>query len=140
MRFMLRLKLIVVMAIWSALCAGLYLVIAFGEAVLEFGAGAAGSIVGQGGSASGLMDLTGDIIQWGIGLIWLIGVLGLWFVKKLLTSRETRVSNTDVAVTAANKAAPYLANNRPAGRTEITTGTSASRILSGLMARKGRNP
>lgn len=138
MRFLIKLKLIALIAIWSVTCLGLYAVIALGEAVLEIGAGAAGAVVGQGSAASGLMDLTGDIVQWGVGLIWLVGVVALWFTKKLITSRETRAATAGVAIGAAGKALPYVVNRHPLGRAAVLASGPATRILNGLMARKGR--
>jgi hypothetical protein len=140
MRFLIKLKLIALIAIWSVVCLGLYAIIALGEAMLEIGAGATGAVIGQGGSASGLVDLTGDIIQWGVGLIWIVGVLALWFVKKLLTSRETRAATANVAIKTAGKAVPYALNKHPLGRAANMASGPAARILNGLMARKGRKP
>lgn len=140
MRSLIKLKLIALIAIWSIICLGLYAVIGLGEAVLEIGAGAAGAVVGQGGSASGLMDLTGDIIQWGVGLVWLAGVMVLWFVKKLLTSRETRTATAGAAVKAATTAVPYVINKHPLGRAANAASDPAARILNGLMTRKTRKP
>lgn len=140
MRFLIKLKLIALIAIWSLICFGLYAVISLGEAVLEIGAGAAGAVVGMGGPASGLADIAGDIIQWGIGLLWLAGVLALWFVKKLLTSRGTSAATAGVAVEAATKAVPYVVNKRPLGRAASMASGPASRILGGLMARKQHRP
>lgn len=133
MRFLIRLKLFALIAIWSVACLGLYGVIALGEAVLEVGADAAGW-------ASGLIDLTGDIIQWGVGLLWITGAAALWFVKRLLTSRETRAATTGVAMKAAAKAVPYVVNRHPLGRAANIASGSAARILKGLMARKTRKP
>ncbi len=134
MRFLLKLKLLVLIAIWSLVCLVLYGVIALGEAFLEIGADAAG------GAASGLVDLTGDIIQWGVGLLWITGVAALWFVKRLLTSRETRAATAGVAMKAAGKAVPYVINRHPLGRAANLASGPAARILQGLMARKTRKP
>jgi hypothetical protein len=138
MRFLIKLKSIALIAIWTVACIGLYAVIALGEAMLEIGAGAAGAVVGQGGSASGLMDLTGDIIQWGIGLMWLAGVLVLWVIKKLLTSRGTRAATAGVAITATNKAVPHVISKHPMGRAASGASGPAARMLSAMMARKAR--
>jgi len=134
MRFLVKLKLFVLIAIWSLLCLLLYGVIALAKAVLEIGASAAG------GSASGLVDLTGDIIQWGVGLLWITGAAALWFVKKLLTSREARAATAGVAFKAAAKAVPYVINRHPLGRAANIASGPAARILGGLMARKARKP
>jgi hypothetical protein len=133
MRFLIRLKLFALIAIWSVACLGLYGVIALGEAVLEVGANAAGG-------ASGLVDLTGDIIQWGVGLLWITGAAALWFVKLLLTSRETRAATASVAMKAAGKTVPYVINRHPLGRAANIASGPAARILQGLMARKTRKP
>ncbi len=136
MRFLIRLKLIALIGIWSLICLGLYGVIAFGEALLEVGADMAGAAVGQGAGLSGLIDLTGDVVQWGVGLIWLAGVIALWFVKRLLTSSETRARTAGVAVKAASTAVPYVLSRHPLGRAVNVARGPAGRFLGGLLARK----
>ncbi len=138
MRFLIKLKLVALIVIWSLVCLGLYGVIALGEAVLEVGAGAAGSAVGQGGNASGLIDLIGDIVQWGLGLIWIVGVAALWFLKRLITSRETRVATFGAATKAAGKAVPYVINRHPLGRVVNTASGPAGKILGNMLSRRGK--
>lgn len=138
MQFLIRLKLFALIVMWTMACLGLYGAIALGEAILEVGAGAAGGVIGQGGAASGLVDLTGDIIQWGIGLLWIVGVAVLWFVKKLLTSRDARAATTGAVVKAATRAVPYVAARHPLGRAANLASGPAARLLEALMTRKSR--
>ncbi len=140
MRLLIKLKLIALIAIWSLICLGLYGVVALGEAVLEIGAGAAGAVVGQGGTMSGLIDLTGDIIQWGVGLVWIIGVGALWFIKRLITSRETRAATFGAATKAAGRAVPYVINRHPLGRMVNMASGPAGKLLGNMLSRKGKNP
>ncbi len=136
LRFLLRLKLLALVALWSLACIGLYLVVAFVEAALEVGASVGGAPIGQGAGLSGLVDLTGDIVQWGIGLLWLAGIAVLWFAKKLVTSRETRAATAGVAVKAATTAAPYVLARHPIGRAVNVARGPAGRLLGGLIARR----
>jgi membrane protein implicated in regulation of membrane protease activity len=136
MRLLIKLKLFALIAIWSVICLGIYAVLALGEAVLEIGAGAAGAAIGQGGAASGLVDLTGDIIQWGVGLMWIIGVAALWYVKRLLTSREERARAGGFAVKAAGVAAPYVINKHPIGRVLNTARGPAGRWIGAMLAKR----
>jgi hypothetical protein len=135
-RLFLKLKLLALIALWSVICLGLYAVLALGEAVLEIGAGIAGAPVGQGGALSGLVDLTGDIIQWGVGLMWLIGVVVLWYVKRLLTSREERARAGRYAVSAATTAAPYIISKHPVGRAVNLARGPGGKWLGAMLARK----
>jgi hypothetical protein len=130
---LIKLKLIALIAIWSLICLGLYGVIALGEAVLEVGADAA---TGQASGGSGLIDLLGDIVQWGVGLVWLAGVLALWFVKRLLTSRETRAATANLAVRTAATAAPFVIARHPLGKAVNVARGPAGKLLAGLLARK----
>jgi hypothetical protein len=142
MRLLIKLKLIALIAIWSLICLGLYLVVALGEAMLEISADAASAVVGQGGAASGLVDLTGDIVQWGVGLVWVAGAGALWFVKQRLTARRMPLSATGVATTTVPpKAAPHAIDRRhPAGPAAAAANGPAARILGGMMARKRQKP
>ncbi|MGL4438395.1 MAG: hypothetical protein ACRCUE_03925 [Bosea sp. (in: a-proteobacteria)] len=140
MRFLIKLKLIALIAIWSMVCLGLYGAVAVGEAMLEIGAGAAGAIVGQGNSASKLADLTGDIVQWGIGLVWLAGAVALWFIKNALTSGATRTATGGITAKSATKTVPHVVNTNPPVRAPTADNGAAARILSELMARKSRKP
>jgi hypothetical protein len=135
-RLLIKLKLFVLIALWTVICIGLYLVLALGEAVLEIGAGVLGAPVGQGASLVGLVDVTGDIVQWGVGFVWLIGVLVLWYVKRLLTSREERARAAGYAVKAAGAAAPYVINKHPVGRAVNMARGPAGKMLGGILARK----
>jgi hypothetical protein len=136
LRLLLKLKLIALIALWSMICLALYAVLALIEGALEIGAGVAGAPIGQGGSLSGLVDLAGDIIQWGVGLMWLIGVVVLWYVKRLITSREARAQAAGVAVKAAGAAVPYVINKHPVGRAVNMARGPAGRMLGGILARK----
>lgn len=136
MRFLLKLKLFVLIAIWSAICLGLYVALALVEAVAEIGLGAAGATIGQGAAATNLVDLGGDILQWGVGIVWLIGVLVLWYVKRLLTSRETRAQAGRYAVKAATVAAPYVIDRHPVGRAVNMARGPGGKLLGAILARK----
>lgn len=140
MRLLIKLKLVALIAIWSLVCLGLYGIIALGEAVLEIGAGAAGAAVGQGGNASGLVDLLGDIVQWGIGLVWIVGAGALWFVKRLITSRETRAATMGAAAKVAGKAVPYVINRHPLGRMVNMASGPAGKLLGNMLSRRGKKP
>jgi hypothetical protein len=136
MRWLIKLKLIVLIGLWSVICLGLYAVLALGEAVVEVGAGAAGGLVGQGAPASGLVDTLGDVAQIGLGLVWLLGVLALWFVKRLITSRETRAATARVAVKGATVAAPYVLSRHPVGRAVNAARGPAGRWLGAMLAKR----
>jgi hypothetical protein len=136
MRLLIKLKLFALIAIWSVICLVLYAVLALGEALLEIGAGAAGAAVGQGGAAAGLVDLTGDIIQWGVGLMWLIGVGVIWYVKRLITSREERARAGGYAMKAAGAAVPYMINKHPVGRAVNMARGPAGRWIGAMLAKK----
>ncbi len=140
MRFLIKMKLVVLMTIWTLVCLAGYAIIALGEAVLEISVDAAGAVAGQNGSVSGLIDLAGDIIQWGVGLIWLSGVVALWFIKRLLTSRETRSATFNAAAKAAGKAAPHVVARHPLGRVVNMAHGPAGRMLGNMLSRKGRKP
>jgi len=137
MRALIKLKLLILIAIWSAVCLALFAAVALGEAVLEIGADVASAAVGQGGAASGLVDLTGDVVQWGIGLTWLAGILVLWFAKRLVTSREARSATARVAVKAATTAAPFVIARHPIGRAVNIARGPAGKLLAGMLARRG---
>lgn len=136
MRLLLKLKLFVLIALWSLFCLGVYAVLAVIEGALEIGAGVAGAPVGQGGALSGVVDIAGDIIQWGVGLLWLIGVVALWYMKRLLTSREARAQAAGVAVKAAGAAAPYVINKHPVGRAVNMARGPAGRWLGAMLAKR----
>ena len=140
MHLLIRLKMIALIMIWSLVCLGLYGIVALAEAVLEIGVGAAGSMVGQGGNASGLIDLTGDIIQWGIGLIWIVGAGALWFLKRLITSRETRAATLGVATKVAGKAVPYVIDRHPLGRVVNTARGPAGKLLGNMLLSRRKKP
>ena len=133
MRMLIKLKLIALIAIWSLICLGLYGVVAFGEAIVEIGADA---MTGQASGGSGLIDLMGDIVQGGIGLIWLAGALALWLVKRLLTSREARAATPNLAGRSAATTAPFGMARHPIGRAVNLVQGPAGKILAGLLARK----
>ncbi len=135
-RLILKLKLFVLIALWSAICLGLYAVLALGEAVLEIGAGVAGAPVGQGGALVNLVDITGDIVQWGVGLLWVVGLVALWYVKRLFTSREERARAGRVAMSAATTAAPYIINKHPVGRAVNMARGPAGRWLGAMLAKR----
>lgn len=135
MRILLKLKLIALIALWSVICLGLYAVLALVEALSEIVLGAAGAAVGQGQTAVGLVDLGGDIVQWGVGLVWLIGLVTLWYLKRLVTSRETRRNAAGFAVKAAGTAGPYVLRKHPLGRAYGMAKGPAGRIVGGLIAK-----
>jgi hypothetical protein len=136
LRFLVNMKLMVLFALWSFLCLALYGVLALIEAVLEIGAGVAGAPVGQGGTLSGLVDLGGDIIQWGVGLMWLVGLVALWLIRRILISREARAQAGRYAVKAATTAAPYVISRHPLGKAVNMARGPAGRFLGGILARK----
>jgi hypothetical protein len=136
MRWLLRLKMIVLIGLWSLLCLALYAVLALGEAVVEVGAGAAGGLIGQGGAATGIVDVAGDVVQFGVGLLWLAGILALWFAKRLLTSRETRAATARAAVKGATVAAPYVIARHPVGKAVNMARGPAGRWLGAMLAKR----
>ncbi len=136
MRWLLRLKMIVLIGLWSLLCLILYAVLAVGEAVLEVGAGAAGGLIGQGGRASGIVDVAGDVVQVGVGLLWIAGVAALWFAKRLITSRETRAAAGRAIIKGAAVAAPAVLARHPVGKAINTVRGPAGRLLGAMLARR----
>ena len=134
MRFILTLKLMALMAIWSIACGGVFAIVAIGEALLEVGGSVAGALVGQGGPVSSLVDLSGDIIQWGLGLVWLLGMLALWGLKKLVTPRAPPAATPKMAAPGIE-----MAGSASSVRTPKNAGDPAARILSGMLARKAKD-
>ncbi len=132
MRFLIRLKLIALIGLWSVLCVVLYAVVALAEAVLEIGFGAAGSIVGQGTPAVGLADLTGDIIQWSIGLVWLAGTAILWLIRSRLKSASAQAPAAPPVLPVPKTA------SRVAGPVRSGPKLDTRRILDAMIARRGQ--
>jgi hypothetical protein len=136
MRFLITAKFIVIAALWSVLCLVLVLGVGLVEGVAEIGGGVAGAPIGQGGALSGLADLFGDILQWGVIGLWLVGLGVLWFVKKLLTSRETRRATAGAAIKTAATVGPYVINKHPVGRAVNMASSPGVRMLAGMIARR----
>lgn len=136
MRWIVKLKFVVLVAVWSALCLGIWALLALMEAVGEIALGVAGAAVGQGRAGAGIADFGGDLLQWGLLLGWLLGIGALWFVKRLFTSREARKQAASVMVKAAGTAVPHIIDKHPVGKAVNLARGPGGKFLGGILARK----
>jgi membrane protein implicated in regulation of membrane protease activity len=126
MRRLLSLKLSLLMVLWTVLCAGLYVVLAAGEAALELGGSAA--------DFSGVADLAGDAVQVVLGAVWVIGLIGLWIGRRVVAGRQRKPA-IPVAPRPARRAAPFMRQPRSTGMTQVLSGPNG-RMLSRMLGRK----
>jgi hypothetical protein len=134
MRRLLSLKLSLLMVLWTVLCAGLYVVLAAGEAALELGGSAAGGAIGSAADFSGVADLAGDAVQVVLGAVWVIGLVGLWIGRRVVAGRQRKPA-IPLASRPARLAAPFMRQPRGHGMTQVLSGPTG-RMLSRMLGRK----
>jgi hypothetical protein len=96
--------------IWSLICVALFLVVSLVEGVFE-GAAAIASVP-LGGMDFGigwLSDLLGDLGQIAMILLWLGGMVSIWFIKRLITRRDARAEAVTYARPVLQGPAPPVA-------------------------------
>jgi hypothetical protein len=130
LRGLIRLKLAVLIGLWTALCLTLVLFVALVEGAAELAGGAAGALVGQGALGIGLVDSFGDLVQAGLGLLWLAGTITLWLVKQ----RFARSSATS-RPRPAGPPGPAL-SRRPEDRAARLAASPGVKLLAGIISRK----
>jgi hypothetical protein len=132
-------------AVWSLVALVMFVLVSLVEGVFEGGAAVASAPLGGVDFGIGwIADLLGDIGQVLVLLVWLTGLAGIWFVKRLITSRQARASAAGYAGKAAYGAArhvgPMVVAKHPLGRAALFAGSPLGRRITSIVASRIKPP